>query len=151
MTAQVIRDGQPVGPPKEYSSGGTKGRKNQREALKTHTEQKALAEIGPTLQPGDKVVMNGHYDSCKPGCQPAIRDTVRDKQVTVEYNNTETGTTQTTKPVPKDEPLTGKTGRPVKGDVVTETKDSEGNVTDERRYWKKDDGTNASAPVAGED
>ena len=93
--------------------------------------------------------MEGSYDSCKPGCQPAIRDTVRDKQVTVEYKNTETGNVQTTKPV--DEPLTNKDGRPLKGDVISETKDADGNTVDKRRYWKKDDGTNASAPMPIDD
>jgi RHS repeat-associated protein len=151
MTGQVIRNGKPVGDPQAFQSGGTKGQKNRAQQLETHTERKFLDAVRPTLQKGDHLVMEGHYDSCKPGCQPAIRDTVREKEVTAEYRNTDTGTTQTFKPVPSNEPLTGKNGQPVKGDVVQETRDADGNVVDKRRYWKKENGENGMAPMPLDD
>jgi hypothetical protein len=144
MEGQVLRDGQPIFGPKEYTSGGTTGRKNQFEALSTHTERKFLDDVEPILQPGDHLVMKGHYDSCKPGCQPAIRDTVREKKVTAEYQNKETGSVQTFEPAPAGG-LTNAKGSKVNGDVVQQKTEKDGTVSERRRYWKKGN-SNASAP-----
>lgn len=78
---------------KNYKSGGGRGsgRKNQRQALLTHTERKFLNEIEPTISRGDHLKMVGELNPCIPGCQPTIRGFVRKHDVTAEYRSTKTG------------------------------------------------------------
>jgi RHS repeat-associated protein len=92
LEAEVIRDGESLGK-KPYQSGGTKGHKNQHEALKTHTERKFIDDVVGDLAPGDHLKMTGELNPCRPGCQPTIRDIVYKQDVTAEYKATSTGKT----------------------------------------------------------
>ncbi len=92
MEGEVVRDGKSLGK-KPYKSGGTKGKKNQYEALKTHTERKFIDDVVGDLEPGDHLKMSGELNPCRPGCQPAIRDVVYTQDVTAEYKATSTGKT----------------------------------------------------------
>ncbi|AZA80274.1 hypothetical protein EG347_14725 [Chryseobacterium sp. G0186] len=92
MEGEVVRDGKSLGK-KPYKSGGTKGKKNQYEALKTHTERKFIDDVVGDLVPGDHLKMSGELNPCRPGCQPAIRDVVYTQNVTAEYKATSTGKT----------------------------------------------------------
>jgi RHS repeat-associated protein len=78
---------------KSYTSGGGRGsgRKNQRQALLTHTERKFLDEIEPTITGGEHLKMIGELNPCIPGCQPTIRGFVRKHGVTAQYRSTKTG------------------------------------------------------------
>jgi len=150
LTGEVRRNGKVIRPKKSYQSGGTKGKKNQFEALETHTERKFLKDANsgrPRLKKGDHLAMEGEYEPCKPGCQPAIRDTVRKRQVTAEYKNRENGNTHKWKPVDKDKPLKNSKGQKLKGDVVQDKYDKNGKLVERRRYWKTESGKNKSAKM----
>lgn len=73
------------------SNGPETGRLNQQQALRTHTERKFLSDIKDIVKPGDTVKMAGELNPCRPGCQPAIRDFVGEKNVKAEYRASNTG------------------------------------------------------------
>ena len=52
-----------------------------RDGLLHHTERKFLNDADVIVQSNDSIVMQGEMNSCKPGCQPAIRKFVQDNNV----------------------------------------------------------------------
>lgn len=119
---------------------GRPGKLNQQEALLTHTERKFLDVITDDLEPGDKLKMEGSLPPCRPGCQPAIRTVVTDKQVDVTYKATSNGYEYKWMPVDADNaPLTNG-NKVLKGSVIQQVYDNSGNCIESHRYWKTDSG-----------
>jgi hypothetical protein len=130
LSAQHIRNGEVINDFPAVKSGGTKGRKNQAEALETHTERKVLNDLKGKTTPGDEIHMQGELDPCRPGCQPAIREFVAENNVKVIYTTTE-GKIWTFR---KAEGL-GK----LKGEVIQEVTEN-GKVVESYRYWRDEGG-----------
>jgi hypothetical protein len=128
LYARQERNGEVIQEWPEVVSGGTTGRKNQHEALETHTERKVLNDLEGNTLPGDTITMRGQLDPCKPGCQPAIRGFVAENQVTVIYESESGSTFRFT-------PYSDPQGR--NGIVLQEV--FEGGVrTAAYRYWLRD-------------
>ena len=125
-----------------FKSGneGKKGKLNQQEALRTHTERKFLDYVNDDLELGDKLKMQGTLPPCKPGCQPAIRRVVSEKQVSVTYHASSNGNTYKWTPVDeKNSPIT-KGNKTLKGSVIQEVYDKNENKISSHRYWQNSKG-----------
>lgn len=125
-----------------FKSGneGKKGKLNQQEALRTHTERKFLDYVNDDLELGDKLKMQGTLPPCKPGCQPAIRRVVSEKQVSATYHASSNGNTYKWTPVDeKNSPIT-KGNKTLKGSVIQEVYDKNGNKISSHRYWQNSKG-----------
>ncbi|WP_252225273.1 RHS repeat-associated core domain-containing protein [Clostridium sp. ZBS2] len=121
-------------------SEGKKGRLNQQEALLTHTERKFLNFVEDDLEPGDKLKMKGTLPPCRPGCQPAIRTTVTEKQVNINYKASSNGYKYKWTPVDeKNAPLMNG-NKTLKGSVIQQIYDNNGKQISSHRYWKTNKG-----------
>ncbi|MCB2362153.1 hypothetical protein LGL00_24475 [Clostridium estertheticum] len=119
---------------------GRSGKLNQQEALLTHTERKFLNAVEDDLELGDTLKMEGTLPPCRPGCQPAIRTIVSDKQVNVTYKATSNGYEYKWTPVDvKNTPLVNK-NKILKGSVIQQVYDNNGDYINSHRYWKTDNG-----------
>jgi len=127
MVGKHIRGGKVLSN-ENYQSGSSKpGRLNQQQALNTHTERKFLNYIADDVQVGDLLEMEGSLDSCRPGCQPAIRSFVETHGVEAVYTTSSTG----------KEVKWKRFSHPKLMGTVLQQEFADGKLVREFRYWKK--------------
>lgn len=113
-----------------YISGG-KGASGFKAASRSHTEIKFIEEIRGELKQGDHLIMYGILKPCRNGCQPEIRKLVHEfnGSITAEYRSTD-ATYKWSKF--SDDKL--------KGDILQEIFDLNGQKLESRRYWQRANG-----------
>ena len=131
MCAKVTRNGKDVVKERYYISGGGKG--GYRDGLLYHTERKFLRDVKKKILSkkviaGDQLNMKGVLDPCRPGCQPAIREFVKENDVIAVYESS----TKTFYWRPFNDIK-------LKGSVLQTVEDKDGKSVS-WRYWQNDKG-----------
>ena len=110
-----------------YESGGGAG--GYQAGLQSHTERKFLKDVQDSglTQTGDLLYMNGEKNPCRPGCQPQMRNEVKESGTNIIYTASDTGLTYTFTPY---------TDTKLKGEVQQQVTNNKGEVVENWRYWQ---------------
>ena len=74
-----------------------------------------------------KTYMNGEKNPCRPGCQPQMRNEVKESGTNIIYTASDTGLTYTFTPY---------TDTKLKGEVQQQVTNNKGEVIENWRYWQ---------------